>query len=206
MSGRFIVFDGVEAAGKSTQIPIIADWVRARHGEPLVTREPGGTPLAEQIRALTLSDHDEVMPLEAELLMMFAARSVHLNNRVGPALDRGQWVLCDRFVDASYAYQGAGQGGFRHQIAWLEEQIVGHRQPECVFIFDLPVDTVIERVRQRRSMDRFDRSDIDFLQRVRDEYLARAATDTHRYCVVNASQPVNQVSQTIVDHLEARFA
>ncbi len=111
MSGRFIVFDGVEAAGKSTQIPIIADWVRARHGEPLVTREPGGTPLAEQIRALTLADHDEVMPLEAELLMMFAARSVHLNNRVGPALDRGQWVLCDRFVDASYAYQGAGQGG-----------------------------------------------------------------------------------------------
>ncbi|WP_348673657.1 dTMP kinase [uncultured Abyssibacter sp.] len=206
MRGRFIVLDGVEGAGKSTQMPRIADWIRKRHGEPVTTREPGGTPLAEQIRALTLADQDEPLPPMAELLMMFAARSVHLENLVAPALDRGQWVLCDRFVDSSYAYQGAGQGGRDEPIAWLEAQIVAARQPDLVFIFDLPVERVMERVRQRQAMDRFDRADTGFLQRVRDAYLRRAAADSSRYCVIDGAQPVDVVSRVIIEHLEARFA
>lgn len=203
--GRFIVFDGVEGSGKSTQLPRAAQWIADRFGAPLQTREPGGTPLAEEIRELCLKDHRETLPNIAELLLMFAARSVHLSNRILPALTAGQWVLSDRFVDASYAYQGAGQGMSEAQIAWLEAQIVASHQPDCVFIFDLPPEELQARVRQRGNQDRFDRASMDFHERVRASYLARADEQPERYTVVDASQSIETVTQTVCDELERRF-
>ena len=206
MSGRFIVIDGIEGAGKSTQLPVIADWIGQRHGEPLMTREPGGTPLAERIRSLVLADHEEPMPQMAELLMMFASRALHLHNKVLPALQSGQWVLCDRFVDSSFAYQAAGQGLDPAQVQWLESAVVGNRTPDCTLIFDLPTEQVIDRIRQRAHADRFDRADQAFLGRVREAFLERAAAAPDRYVVVDATQSIEQVSTCVIRELEARFA
>lgn len=204
--GRFIVFDGVEGSGKSTQLPLVAEWITNTRAAPLVTREPGGTPLAEQMRSLCLQDHQEELPKTAELLMMFAARSVHLNNRILPALAAGQWVLCDRFVDASYAYQGAGQGLQGSDIAQLETLVVGSHQPDCVFIFDLPIAVLMERVKSRGQADRFDRADAEFHKRVRATYLERAQQQPMRYVVIDASASIQTITRTICKELEARFA
>lgn len=205
--GRFIVLDGVEGAGKSTQLQTVCDWVTARVGPPVVTREPGGTPLAEAIRELVLADHDEAMPITAELLLMFAARSVHLHNRVCPALDAGQWVVCDRFVDASHAYQGGGQGGDPADIRALEAMVVGPQQPDIVLLLDLPVTRIAERLNQRAGhADRFDRESTAFLERVRTVYQQRAAQVPERYCVIDADQPPADVAAAIRDALETRLA
>ncbi|MBV61127.1 MAG: dTMP kinase [Nevskiales bacterium] len=204
--GRFIVFDGVEGSGKSTQMPRVARWIRDRHGEPVTTREPGGTALAEEIRRVALEDHDEPLPKTAELLLMFAARSVHLNNRIWPALQAGHWVLCDRFVDASFAYQGAGQGLPSHDIEQLEAMVVGTQQPDCVFLFDLPVEVLVQRVAQRGHADRFDRAETDFHARVRTMYLERAQRRPERYAIIDATASVESMTRTICDELERRFA
>lgn len=204
---RFIVLEGIEGAGKSTQLATVATWVTAHAGTPVITREPGGTPLAEAIRALVLADHDEPMPIATELLLMFAARSVHLDHRIRPALAAGQWVVSDRFVDASHAYQGGGQGGDPQMLAALETMVVGETQPDLVLLLDLPVARIAERLAQRNAApDRFDRESQDFLERVRQTYLQRARRKPSRYCVIDADQSEEAVADDIREALESRFA
>ena len=152
--GRFITFEGIEGGGKSTQVALAAQWLRERGVDHLVTREPGGTPLAEKIRDLVLVPGAEILPPTAELLLMFAARSVHLHNRIEPALHAGTWVLCDRFTDATFAYQGAGRGIDPHSILALERLVQAGRQPDLTLLLDLPVERSVQRVAQRGSAAR----------------------------------------------------
>jgi dTMP kinase len=191
--GLFITMEGGEGVGKSTNIQFVADQLRQRGIRLLQTREPGGTPLAEEVRQLLLSPRSETVAPAAELLLVFAARAQHLAEVIEPALQRGEWVLCDRFTDATYAYQGGGRKLPQKIIAQLEQLVHGHLQPDLTLLLDVSVDIGMARANQRGELDRFEQEQTEFFQRVRDSYLARAAEDTKRFCIIDASQTLADV-------------
>ena len=201
MRGQFITFEGTEGVGKSTQLANAASTLENLGVDVLVTREPGGTPMAEHIRELLLATRDEVVHETTELLLMFAARAQHLHTRILPALDAGQWVLCDRFTDATFAYQGGGRGVSQERIALLENLVQGNVRPDHVILFDAPVETGMARARRRGELDRFEQEDLEFFQRLRNTYLDRANEAPDRYHIINAARPLNQVSEEVVQLL-----
>ena len=197
MTGRFITIEGGEGAGKSTAQTFLADKLTAQGISVLQTREPGGTPLAEAIRRNLLSV-DEEAPVEmAELLLVFAARAQHLAKVVEPALEQGQWVLCDRFTDATYAYQGAGRGLSAEFIGKLETLVQGDRHPDTVILLDMPPQIGLARARARGALDRFEQEEQAFFERVRQGYLERAAAFPNRYVVVDATQELSEVQRSL---------
>ena len=201
MRGQFITFEGTEGVGKSTQLANAASTLENLGVDVLVTREPGGTPMAEHIRELLLATRDEVVHETTELLLMFAARAQHLHTRILPALDAGQWVLCDRFTDATFAYQGGGRGVSQERIALLENLVQGNVRPDHVILFDAPVETGMARARRRGELDRFEQEDLEFFQRIRNTYLDRANEAPDRYHIINAARTLNQVSEEVVQLL-----
>ncbi len=204
-AGRFVTFEGIEGVGKSTQVAMLSQYLHRRGVEHVVTREPGGTPLAEKIRDVVLSARQEPLPPVAELLLMFAARAVHLHNHVEPHLGAGRWVLCDRFTDATYAYQGAGRQTDEESIRRLESLVQGARRPDLTFLLDLPVAIGRERTRMRdagRVLDRFEAESADFFARVRAAYLRRADAEPGRIVTVDAAAPLATVTARIIAHLE----
>lgn len=197
VQGRFITFEGGEGVGKSTQIRRAAAWLAAAGIEVVLTREPGGTPRAEQLRSLLLDRTDEPMPQSCELLLMFAARASHLANLIEPAVERGAWVLCDRFTDATYAYQGGGRGLPTADIDALVRIVHPRRQPDLTVLLDAPVDVGMARARARNGNDgpdRFESERVDFFERVRQCYLDRAAREPARFHVVDAGRGVEEVA------------
>jgi dTMP kinase len=193
MRARFITFEGGEGAGKSTCMTHAAEWLRARGQEVVLTREPGGTPLAEEIRAMLLDPRDENLAADTELLLVFAARAQHIAEVIRPALDQGQWILCDRFTDATYAYQGGGRGVDPQRIATLENLFQGGLQPDVTLLFDLPVATGLDRAGQRSVPDRFEQSGMDYLERARAVYRDRARAEPERFRVLDAEAPLGEV-------------
>lgn len=203
---RFITVEGGEGVGKSTNLALIADCLRATGIEVLETREPGGTPLAERIRALLLEAGDaEPVDPTAELLLIFAARAQHLARVIEPALRAGQWVLCDRFTDATYAYQGGGRGLPAETIAALEHLVVAERRPDLTILLDAPVAVGRQRVEQRGAPDRFEREQRQFFEAVRAAYLARAAAEPERFLIIDASQPLTDVQRDLREGLQRRL-
>jgi dTMP kinase len=205
VQGRFITFEGGEGAGKSTQLARAAAWLRGRGVETVVTREPGGTPRAERLREMLLERDSEPMPRACELLLMFAARATHLENLVLPAVRRGAWVLCDRFTDATYAYQGGGRGLPRTQIDALVQIVHAGVQPDLTILLDLPVEVGLARARQRNGADgpdRFETEQREFFERVRGTYLDRAQSDPGRFRVIDAAAAVDEVTDAIRAWLE----
>jgi len=196
--GRFLTFEGIDGAGKSTHIAACVESLRARGIDALRTREPGGSPLAERLRELLLT---EPMSLDTELLLVFAARRDHLEKVIEPALAAGRWVVCDRFTDSTWAYQGGGRGGSAQRIAWLERWVQGGLQPDRSYLFDLPAEQAAQRRAAARSADRFEREDLAFFERVRAAYLERAAADPRRFVVVDAAMPIDAVSKLLEEDL-----
>jgi dTMP kinase len=187
MRGVFITVEGVEGAGKSTQVDRVAHWLE-QHGHAVVrTREPGGTQLAEKIREILLDKHNSSLSGQAELLLMFAARAQHLAEKIRPALEQGKVILCDRFTDATWAYQGGGRGLPRSEIAVLERLVHESLQPDLTLLLDLPVEIGLSRASKRSESDRFERESVEFFERVRQAYLERAEADPGRFAVIDAS-------------------
>jgi dTMP kinase len=200
--GKFITFEGIDGAGKSTHIGAVVEFLRARKGEVVSTREPGGTPLGEKLREWLLR---EAMHPETEALLMFAARREHLAQLIEPALARGAWVVCDRFSDATYAYQSGGRGLDKGKFASLEQWVHGHLQPDLSFLFDLSPDVAGARIiRQGRALDKFERERIDFHRRVRQAYLERAASAPGRIHVIDAGQRPEEVRKIVEEIIVTR--
>ena len=202
MRGRLLTFEGGEGAGKSSNLALTAAFLRERGVQVEVTREPGGTPLAEDIRHLLLAPRDETMAADTELLLMFAARAQHLAARIRPALEQGVWVLSDRFVDASYAYQGGGRGVAMARIEALEQWALNGLRPDLTLLFDVPVEVGLARAGRRGSLDRIEQEDLAFFQRIRDTYLARAGAEPDRFRIIDAARPLPQVQAALVALLE----
>lgn len=199
---RFITVEGMEGAGKSTCMALIEQRIRARGHELLVTREPGGTPLGEDLRGLLLGHRHDGMSDDTELLLMFAARAEHLKARIEPALASGIWVLCDRFTDATFAYQGYGRGIDIARIGQLENWVQGERRPDLTLLLDLPVAMGLERAGKRSAPDRFESQQMAFFDRVRDGYLRLADAAPSRFRVIDAAQDLASVSATIGDQID----
>lgn len=197
MTGLFITLEGPEGAGKSTNREYLAERLREQGVDVLLTREPGGTPLAERIRELLLDPSDELMAADTELLLVFAARAQHLQQVIRPALAKGSVVLCDRFTDATYAYQGGGRGLSIERIAQLEQFVQGELRPDLTLIFDLPVEVGLARAAARGRLDRFEQEGRGFFEAVRQAYLQRAAQSPQRYRVLDAGQTLVQVQADI---------
>jgi dTMP kinase len=206
VTGRFVTFEGGEGVGKTTQLARAAAWLQAAGLEVVLTREPGGTPRAERLRQVLLERADEPMPQSCELLLMFAARATHLANCVEPALARGAWVLCDRFTDATYAYQGGGRGVPTADIDALVRIVHPHRQPDLTVLLDAPVALGMARAEARNGAsgpDRFESERGEFFERVRRGYLQRAADEPQRFRVVDASRGLDAVASDIRVALQA---
>lgn len=197
MTGLFITLEGPEGAGKSTNREYLAERLREQGVDVLLTREPGGTPLAERIRELLLDPSDEPMAADTELLLVFAARAQHLQQVIRPALAKGSVVLCDRFTDATYAYQGGGRGVSIERIAQLEQFVQAELRPDLTLIFDLPVEVGLARAAARGRLDRFEQEGRGFFEAVRQAYLQRAAQAPQRYRVLDAGQTLAQVQADI---------
>ena len=205
--GRFLTIEGIEGVGKTTQVTRLSQALRERGIAHVVTREPGGTPLAERIRDIVLNSRDETLPPKAELLLMFAARAVHLQNFVEPNLAAGRWVLCDRFTDATYAYQGGGRGMSGDDIRVLETLVQGRRRPDLTVLLDAPVEQALQRARQRNAgaaADRFESERAEFFERVRGAYRARAAAEPGRIASIDAGESEDLVAARILDLLRTR--
>ena len=203
MRGKFITIEGTEGVGKTTNIQFIQNWLESKQLAYLCTREPGGTPLAEQIRELLLAPREELVCDTAELLLMFAGRAQHLNQVIEPALTEGAWVLCDRFTDATYAYQGAGRGMGTSLIAELELIVQGSLRPDLTLILDIPVELGLKRASERSDPDRFEQEKTEFFDLVRNGYLDIARKHTDRCVVIDASQPLELVQREFTIALEA---
>lgn len=198
--GKFITLEGVDGAGKSTHLAFVANWLRERGHEVLVTREPGGTPLGEALRELLL--HHDMDP-DTELLLMFAARQAHLSQLILPTLARGAWVVSDRFTDASYAYQCGGRGINEARVAALEAWVQQGFQPDLTLVFDVNAQTAAARRGAARAADRFELEADDFFERVRAAYLRRAQVEPERIRVIDASTDIAQIQQRLIPVLEA---
>jgi dTMP kinase len=195
--GLFITLEGGEGAGKSTSLRFIEAWLRQAGKNVVVTREPGGTDVGEQVREILLHARELVMTPETEMLLMFAARQEHLARVIRPALARGQTVLCDRFTDATYAYQGGGRGLDEKRIAAIEQWVQGDLRPDLTLLLDVPVVVGLQRANSRSAPDRFESEQQDFFERVRAAYRARAEREPQRIRVVDASRPIEQVEQQL---------
>jgi len=203
MRGRFITFEGGEGTGKSTQIKKLADRLKAARMRTLVTREPGGSPGAEIMRHLVLSGVGKVLGATGEALLFAAARDDHVHNVIAPALKRGEWVLCDRFTDATHAYQGGGRGVDRALIDRLAQAVHGDLSPDCTLLLDVPVRVGLERMQARRgAVDRFEVESAQFFDRVRNRYLELARAAPKRFRIIDASQDLEQVCQAALKALE----
>ena len=198
----FIVIEGIDGAGKSSNLKTITDFFEAQSQPIIYTREPGGTDIGEKIRTLLLN---EAMHIETETLLMFASRKEHLEQVILPALQKGQHVLSDRFTDATYAYQGAGRGLSEDRIATLENWVQNQFRPDFTFIFDLPLETAQKRRQQVSAGDRFEHLDDAFFNRVRNAYLHRAQQAPDKYAVIDSSQSIEQVRQQVLYTLTRRF-
>ncbi len=190
MTGRFITFEGIDGAGKSTHVAHCIEWLRGHGHDVLGTREPGGTELAEALRELVLH---RPMSLETELMLVFAARRDHLERQIAPALERGRWVVCDRFTDSTWAYQGAGRGAAGERIAWLESWVHDGLQPTRTYWFDVEPELAARRRAHTREADRFESEDVAFFARVREGYRQRAAADPVRIVRIDGSGSVQEV-------------
>ncbi len=197
--GRFITVEGIEGAGKSTQMDVIGKFLDGKGIRVVVTREPGGTPLSEAVRELLLNPDNSGMSMDTELLLVFAARAEHLHKVIRPALESGDWVLSDRFTDATFAYQGGGRGIEAARIAALEEWVQGGLRPDLTLLLDVPVEVGMARIAGRGQPDRFEREDGEFFQRIRTYYLQRAAAEPRRFRRIDATASVGQVSQEVLD-------
>jgi|TARA_R110002095_G_scaffold200638_3_gene181011 dTMP kinase len=197
VTGLFITLEGPEGAGKSTNREYLAQRLRGHGLDVVLTREPGGTPLAESIRELLLAPADEPMNSDAELLLVFAARAQHLAQVIRPALERGAVVLCDRFTDATYAYQGGGRGLSTQRIEQLESFVQGEMRPDLTLVFDLPVEVGLSRAAARGRLDRFEQEGLGFFEAVRNTYLRRAGQDRQRYRIVDAGLSLSAVQEAL---------
>ncbi len=199
--GRFITFEGIDGAGKTTHVDALEQRWRAAGHDVVRTREPGGTPLAEKLRSLVLHDAMDAM---TEALLVFAARRDHLQQVIEPALARGAWVLCDRFTDATFAYQGGGRGFDTVVLSTLEQWVQANRQPDLTVLFDLPPAVAAARLVAARQPDRFEAQDQAFFERVRSAYLARQAAQPHRFAVIQADQSPEHVASQVHAALAAK--
>nr|WP_087147401.1 dTMP kinase [Crenothrix polyspora] len=198
LPGKFITFEGGEGLGKTTNLPFVQDYLQRRNIQVISTREPGGTPLAEKIRQLLLNTEGETLSEHTELLLMFAARSQHITHVINPALAKGCWVLCDRFTDATYAYQGGGRGINTETIAWLEHWVQAGLRPDLTLLFDAPIEIGMTRAAQRGGkVDRFEAEKLSFFEQVRQAYLTRAQQDPKRIKIINAQQSLVDVQQAL---------
>ena len=203
--GRLIVLEGGEGAGKSTHVRAIKAWLEQQGREVVLTREPGGSPLAEAIRGVVLGDWPEGIDATTEALLIFAARAAHLHALIRPALEQGKDVVCDRFVDASYAYQGAARGLGDAAIAALESLTLGALRPDLVLLLDIDPRLGLQRAKRRGEENRFEAETMEFMSKVRAEYLRRAQAEPARYAVIDAAQPLDQVAAGLLRELEARL-
>nr|CAA6822702.1 MAG: Thymidylate kinase (EC [uncultured Thiotrichaceae bacterium] len=206
--GCFITLEGGEGAGKTTHVQSVVDYLNQHNIDVITTREPGGTEVSESIRSVLLSPELPDMHADTELLLMFAARNEHLQQKIIPALEQGKWVVCDRFTDATYAYQGYGRGLSLERIAELERWVQGELRPDYTVLFDLDVETGMQRVQQRSedqaiTIDRFEREQTHFFNKIREGYLARANESAERFRVLDAAQGIGQVRLNLVDALDS---
>ncbi len=204
LKAKFITIEGSEGAGKSTNINFIKDYLQAKNIDFILTREPGGTPIAEKIRDLLLDKSHNLLCDDAELLLMFAARAQHLQERILPALNAGKWVISDRFTDASYAYQGGGRGLSWQKIAQLEQWVQGDLRPDATILLDIPVEAGMARVQARGETDRFEQEQMSFFNRIRNAYLQLAKDNPKRFHIINTLPEVAKVQQqinTVMDKL-----
>ena len=197
LRGKFLSIEGTEGVGKSTNLVFIRDWLQAKGIDVVVTREPGGTPLAEEIRSLLLTKREEPVDETAELLLVFAARAQHIAQVIKPALERGAWVLSDRFTDATYAYQGGGRGLSTNTISQLEILVQQELRPDLTLILDIDVEQGLNRARERGELDRFESEAISFFERVRCVYRERASLFPENYALINAGQDLPAVQADI---------
>jgi len=195
--GKFITVEGIEGTGKSTNIHFLASLIEAAGYDVLQTREPGGSPIAEQIRQLILDHDQEPMPPITELLLFFAARSLHLQNKILPALKEGKWVICDRFADASYAYQGVGRKLGVKRVERLKEWVLDGLEPDLTVLLDAPAEIGMSRAAARGEGDRMDNETLVFYQRVRGAYLELADAHPERFVVIDASLSLARVQEAI---------
>ena len=202
--GSFITLEGIEGAGKSTIARWVCEWLRRRSLRVTLTREPGGTPLAERVRQIVLERGEEHLSAVTETLLMFVARGIHLENLIRPALARGEWIVCDRFTDATRAYQGGGRGVDAAWIESLAAQVHGDLQPDCTLLLDLPVPVGLARAKSRRggALDRFEAETQAFFERVRSAYLELARRDPRRIHIIDASAPLEAVERQVATVLE----
>lgn len=196
---RFISFEGIDGAGKSTHIDFVSDYLARRGVALTATREPGGTELGEQLRALLLH---QTMHLETEALLMFASRREHIAQVIAPALARGQWVICDRFSDASFAYQGGGRGLERGKLEALERWVHPDLQPDRTFLFDVPLDVARSRLDASGALDKFERERADFFAATRNEYLRRTAEFPQRFRIIDSTRTIPEVQATLAAMLD----
>jgi len=206
-AGRFVTMEGIEGVGKSTQVARLSEALKSLGIAHVVTREPGGTPLAESIRDVVLTAREETLPPTAELLLMFAARAVHLANYIEPNLRAGCWVICDRFTDATYAYQGGGRQLRLDTIGELESMVQGTLRPHLTLLLDAPVEKALARARRRNAgspEDRFERERSEFFERVTRVYRARAAAEPDRIAIIDATRSVEEVGARILEQLKVR--
>ncbi|WP_067099591.1 dTMP kinase [Marinomonas atlantica] len=206
MNAQFISLEGGEGAGKSSAIQCIEAWLTEHEIPYVLTREPGGTPMAEEIRELVLSARDEQVAPNTELLLVFASRVQHLNEKIQPALAQGKWVISDRFVDSSYVYQGVARGINESVIDNLVDTFLKNQLPNKTLLLDVPVELGLQRVQSRGQSNRLDGESLAFHQKVRDGFLHRASQDPERFVVVDASQSISSVEAQIVAQLNAIMA
>jgi dTMP kinase len=192
--GKFITFEGIDGAGKSTHLEHVAGLLKSQGKTVVVTREPGGTPLGERLREILLH---ETMHLETEALLMFAARREHLAQVIEPALERGDWVISDRFTDATFAYQGGGRKLDLHKLGILEQWVHPHLQPDITFLFDVPLEVARARLDASRDLDKFEQEKADFFAATRAEYLRRAAEFPARFRIIDSTQPIDAVHKEL---------
>lgn len=197
--GLFITVEGGEGVGKSTNIAFIQEALAAKGIKSIVTREPGGTPLAEEIREVLIKNREETVVSETELLLMFAARAQHLHQKILPSLEAGVWVISDRFTDATYAYQSGGRGVPEEKVALLETFVQGDIRPDLTLLLDAPIEVGMARAKNRGALDRFEEEKAEFFNKVRDNYLARAKAEPERFKVVDATQSLAAVQADLKD-------
>ncbi len=200
--GKFITLEGIEGVGKTTNLRFLVEYLHEQGIPVLATREPGGTPLADEIRHFLLSHYEEKIHPDTELLLMFAARAQHVNRIIKPALEAGKWVVCDRFTDASYAYQGAGRGIEAERIAALENWTLGNLRPHLTLLLNAPLDIALERVRQRKQLDRIESEATDFFARVQNCYLERATAEPARIHIVDTHRDLSEIQLDIQQSIE----
>lgn len=203
--GKFITIEGGEGVGKTTNIQYIQTLLAERGIKTLVTREPGGTPLAEEIREVLIANREERVVSETELLLMFAARAQHLNELILPNIEQGIWVISDRFTDATYAYQSGGRGVPAEKVALLETFVQGDFRPDLTLLLDAPIEVGMQRARDRGKLDRFEEEQVEFFEKVRDNYLNRAKQAPERFKIVNAAQELAGVQAAIKTEFDKLF-